>query len=61
MEKSPLEKRILLRTGTGRYNHVYEGGRKTINRKMIEVEGMSEERSLGPLCQSTRKKCRKRS
>jgi hypothetical protein len=38
MDKSPLKKRIILRTGTGRYNHVFEGGRKKMSWKTIKVK-----------------------
>jgi hypothetical protein len=37
-DKSPLEKRIILCTGTGRHSHVFEGGRKKISWKTIKEE-----------------------
>jgi hypothetical protein len=41
-----MEKRIILYTGTGRYKHVFEGGRKKMSWKTIKEVGMSEERKI---------------
>jgi hypothetical protein len=46
MEQTPLEKGIILRNVTGRYNHVSECDRKKISWKTIKEEGLSEERKF---------------
>jgi hypothetical protein len=46
VRKSPLEKGIIGRAGTGRYNQVFEGSRKKISWKTTKQNGMSEERKF---------------